>query len=257
MNLPRTRLAAIMAEQRLAGTDGLGPPGFTLATLKQMFFQNRNLVGELLRDPLVAACRGGGADLAPACDVLAAWDTRADAASRGAVLFREILRGLGPGVFANPFDKNDPLGTPNGLAVDRVDVPGAIRGAMQDLGAKGIALDVPLGDLQYEVRGSEKLPMSGCPDTEGCFNILTTSRSAQGVYRPFTGSSFVMAAELTRDGPRGHAVLRYSQSENPRSEHYADQTRLYAQERWLPLRFTDRQIKADPGFTHAKVRGRR
>ena len=99
--------------------------------------------------------------------------------------------------------------------------------------------------------------MSGCPDTEGCFNVLTTSRSGQGVYRPFTGSSFVMAAELTRDGPRGHAVLRYSQSENPRSEHYADQTRLYAQERWLPLRFTDRQIKADPGFTHAKVRGRR
>ena len=32
--LPRTRLAAIMAEQRLAGTDGLGPPGFTLDNLR-------------------------------------------------------------------------------------------------------------------------------------------------------------------------------------------------------------------------------
>ena len=33
--LPRTRLAAIMAEQRLAGTDGLGPPGFTLDNLRR------------------------------------------------------------------------------------------------------------------------------------------------------------------------------------------------------------------------------
>jgi acyl-homoserine-lactone acylase len=257
VNLPRTRMAAIMAEQRLAGTDGLGAPGFTLATLQEMFFQNRNLTAELLRDPLVAACRAGGPDVAPACDVLAAWDTRADATSRGAVLFREVLRRLGAGVFANPFDRNDPLGTPNGLATDRVDVPAAIRGAMQDLQAKGIALDVPLGDLQYEVRGSERLPMSGCPDSEGCFNILTTSRSEQGVYRPYTGSSFVMAAELTANGPRGRAILRYSQSENPRSAHYADQTRLYARERWLPLRFTERQIKADPQYTRARVSGRR
>ena len=226
VGLPRTRLAAIMAEQRLAGTDGLGPPGFTLSTLQRMFFADRNLTAELLRDPLVAACRGGGADLAPACDVLAAWDTRADPASRGEVLFREIWRRLGVGAFANPFDKNDPLGTPNGLAADRVDVPGAIRAAMQDLQAKGIALDVPLGDLQYEQRGSERLPMSGCGDDEGCFNILTVRRDERGAYRPFTGSSFVMAAELTRDGPRGRAILRYSQSENPRSRHFADQTRL-------------------------------
>ena len=59
--------------------------------------------------------------------------------------------------------------------------------------------------------------MSGCPDTEGCFNILTTRRDDAGVYQPYTGSSFVMAAELTDDGPRGSAILRYSQSENPRS----------------------------------------
>ena len=203
--VPRTRLAAIMAEQRLAGTDGLGPPGFTLDNLRAMFFSNRHLIGELLRDPLVAACRGGGADLAAACDVLAAWDLRADAASRGAVLFREVWRRLRRPrrPFATPFSKADPLGTPNGLATDRVDVPAAIRAAVQDLQSKGIALDVPLGDLQYEVRGDERLPMSGCPDNEGCFNILTTRRDEQGVYEPYTGSSFVMAAELTDKGPRG------------------------------------------------------
>jgi acyl-homoserine-lactone acylase len=256
--LPRTRLAAIMAEQRLAGTDGLGPPGFTLANLRAAFFSNRHLIGELLRDPLVAACRGGGADLAPACDVLAAWDLRADAGSRGAVLFREVWRRLGGGAaFATPFSKDDPLGTPNGLATDRVDVPAAIRAAVQDLASKGIALDVALGDLQYELRGDERLPMSGCPDSEGCFNILTTHRNERGVYEPYTGSSFVMAVALTGRGPRGRAILRYSQSENPESRHYADQTRLYAQERWLPLRFTEREIRSDPEYARKLVTGRR
>ena len=258
VNLPRTRLAAMMAEQRLAGTDGLGPPGFTLADLRALFFSNRNLAGELVRDPLVAACRGGGADLAAACDVLAAWDLRADAGSRGAVLFREVWRALGgAAAFATPFSKEDPLGTPSGLATDRLDVPGAIRAALLDLQAKGIALDTPLGDLQYEQRGGERLPMSGCSDSEGCFNILTARRNEQGVYQPYTGSSFVMAAELTDNGPRGHAILRYSQSEDPASPHFADQTRLYAQERWLPLRFTERAIRNDPAYSRKRVTGRR
>jgi acyl-homoserine-lactone acylase len=174
------------------------------------------------------------------------------------VLFREVWRQLGgPSVFATPFSKADPLGTPNGLATDRIDVPAAIRAAVQDLRSKGIALDVPLGDLQYEARGDERLPMSGCSEQEGCFNILTTSRDERGVYRPYTGSSFVMAAELGRSGPRGRAILRYSQSENPLSPHSADQTRLYAQERWLPMRFTERQIRSDPAYRRTRVTGRR
>jgi acyl-homoserine-lactone acylase len=256
--LPRTRLAAIQAEQRLAGTDGLGSPGFTLANLRKVFFRNRNMSAELVRDELVAACRAGGADIAAACDVLAAWDTRADATSRGEVLFREVWRNLGAAAaFAVPFSTADPLGTPNTLATSRVDVPGAIRTAMADLAAKGIALDVPLGDVQFEERGDKDYPMSGCAEFEGCFNILTTKRDEQGIYRPYTGSSFVMAAELTRKGPRGSAILRYSQSENPRSPHYADQTRLYSRERWLPLRFTERQISSDPGYTRERVSGRR
>jgi len=262
VNLPRTRLAAMMAEQRLAGTDGLGPAGFTLGTLQAMFFGNRNLTAELVRDPLLAACRGGGADLAAACDVLAAWDLKADAGSRGAVLYREVWRRLREagglaGPWATPFAKADPLGTPNGLAADRIDVPGALRAAVADLMAKGIALDVALGDVQYEQRGGERLPMSGCPDAEGCFNVLTALRDEQGTYRPYTGSSFVMAAALTARGPRGRAILRYSQSENPRSAHYADQTRMYAGERWLRLRFTERQIRADPEYERVRVTGRR
>ena len=161
---------------------------------------------------------------------------------------RSGARSAGPAAFATPFSKADPLGTPNGLATDRVDVPAAIRAAVQDLQAKGIALDVPLGELQYELRGDERLPMSGCPDLEGCFNILTSRRDEQGVYQPYTGSSFVMAAELTDERPARPARSCATRSPRTRARaHFADQTRLYAQERWLPLRFTERADPDRPG----------
>ena len=54
---------------------------------------------------------------------------------------------------------------------------------------------------------------------------------------------------------RGRAILSYSQSENPRSEHYADQTRLFSQKRWLPMRFTERQIRNDPDYERTVVTG--
>ncbi len=259
--LLRTRLGLTLAEQRLAGTDGLGPAGFTLDTLQQVMFGNRNLSAELARDTTVSACQASGrADLAEACTVLAAWDTRADVGSRGAVLWREYWSRLqGAGVpWTVAYDPNDPVNTPR--AIDGADprVLTALTGAVEDLRGKGIALDVPLGDLQAEPRGSERIPIHGCSEGEGCFNIVTTDRDAQGRYDPRTGASFIMTAAFDASGvPRGEAVLSYSQSENPRSTHYADQTRLYSQEQWLPMRFTEKQIRSDPEYRRTVVTGRR
>ena len=259
--LLRTRLAMTLAEQRLAGTDGLGPPGFTLPTLQQVMFGNRNLSAELARDTTVSACQASGrADLAEACTVLAAWDTRADIGSRGAVLWREYWTRLsGAGVpWTVAYDPADPVGTPR--AIDGADpkVLTALTGAVEDLRAKGIALDVPLGDLQAEPRGSERIPIHGCSEGEGCFNIVSTERDDQGRYDPFTGASFIMTAAFDTGGTvRGEAVLSYSQSENPESPHYADQTRLYSQKQWLPMRFTEQQIRSDPEYERTVVTGRR
>ena len=259
--LLRTRLGLLQAEQRLSGTDGLGAPGFTLASLQQVMFANRNLSAEIARDATVAACRASArADLAEACAVLAAWDTRADIDSRGAVLWREYwLRLAGAGVpWTTVYDPNDPVFTPNGIDTSSPKLLAALTGAVEDLRAKGIALDVPLGGLQAEPRGNERIPIHGCSELEGCFNIITTERDAQGRYDPFTGSSFVMTAAFDARGRvRGQAILSYSQSENPRSRHSADQTRLFSQKRWLPMRFTERQIRSDPDYERMVVTARR
>jgi acyl-homoserine-lactone acylase len=256
--LLRTRLALTMAEQRMAGTDGLGRRGFTLATLQELFYGDRNLSAELARDATVAACRASGRpDLAEACDVLARWDLRADVDSRGAVLWREYW-GRVSAAWAVPFDPRDPVGTPRGFATPAPASVAALSDAVSDLRAKGIALDVPLGDLQAEPRGNRRIPIPGCTEAEGCFNIITAPRDSQGRYDPVTGSSFVMTAAFDERGrPRGQAILSYSQSENPRSPHYADQTRMFSQERWLTMRFTEREIRSDPNFRRRVVRGRR
>ena len=67
-----------------------------------------------------------------------------------------------------------------------------------------------------------------------------------------------MAAGFDAKGrPHGSSILSYSQSENPDSPFYADQTRLFSQEKWLPMRFTERDIKADPAYSKRVVTGRR
>jgi len=256
--LLRTRLALTMAEQRLDGSDGLGPAGFTLRTLQQVMFGNRNLSAELARDATVAACTASGRpDLAEACAVLAAWDLRADTDSRGAVLWREYWGRVGA-AWATPFDPLNPVNTPRGFVQTNPAILTALTAAVEDLRAKRIALDIPLGDLQAELRGNDRIPIHGCTEAEGCFNIIGVDRDERGRYDPVTGSSFVMTAAFDRRGrPRGQAILSYSQSENPRSPHYDDQTRLFSQKRWLTMRFTERQIRSDPNYRRTVVTGRR
>ena len=58
-------------------------------------------------------------------------------------------------------------------------------------------------------------------------------------------------------GPIAAALLAVVRVGAPPSPYFADQTRLYAQERWLSLRFTERAIRNDPAYTRERVTGRR
>ncbi|NNF67983.1 MAG: hypothetical protein HKM98_10780 [Gammaproteobacteria bacterium] len=44
-------------------------------------------------------------------------------------------------------------------------------------------------------------------------------------------------------------MLSYSQSSDPDSPNYADQTALYSQKQWVRLPFTDAEIEADSNFS--------
>ncbi|MCO5996234.1 acylase [Actinoallomurus rhizosphaericola] len=261
----RTRLGLDMVKQRLAGTDGLGPRGFDLTTLRRTMLGDRDLSAELLRDQLVAYCRehptltatdGSPVDVRDACRVLAAWDSRTDPGSRGAVLWREFLNGASsPALFRTPFDPAHPVTTPRDLNTADPAVGRALADAVQRMASLRVPLDEPLGAAQRYAG----IAIPGCPGGEGCFNAIypaSPDLQANGTYPDVTsGSSFIMAVSLTPAGPRASTILTYSESANPNSPHHTDQTRLFSAKQWVPDRFTDADITADPAYRTTRVTG--
>ncbi|WP_037677039.1 penicillin acylase family protein, partial [Streptomyces afghaniensis] len=74
---------------------------------------------------------------------------------------------------------------------------------------------------------------------------------------PF-GSSHLQAVGW--DGgrcPVARTLLTYSQSSNPDSPHFADQTRLFAGERWVTSRFCEKDILSSPKLKVVRVHERR
>lgn len=268
---PRPRVSLDMIARRLSGSDGLGPRGFTLDTLSATVRSKRNYTFELLRQDLAALCRahpvmstaaGERVDVRAACRTLTAWDGRATLDGEGAILWREFYTGMErptkPGEpiwrwWRVPFDPDHPLTTPRGLKRDAPEVRQALAEAVKAFEDGGMPLT--LTPRQAQRYGANPIP--GCTEAEGCFDrVRMRGRLTGGRYPDVdTGSSFMMAVELTPDGPRTRTILTYSLSANPSSPHHADQTALFARGGWVTERFTEAEIKADPRLRVTTVRG--
>ncbi|MCM2390015.1 penicillin acylase family protein [Streptomyces albipurpureus] len=254
----RAQLGLRMIDQRADGTDGLGAPGFTGATLRASMLGNRVLSAETGRDDVVGMCRahprmtttdGKEVDVRQACTILARWDTRADTGSRGAALWAafldRLLRSGGPDTWHRvPYDPAEPLTTPRGIKGDDARVQRALADTVQDFAARGLPADTRLGAVQKWAG----IPLPGCTGRRGCFNIVDAGPGSGSGTPPAGafGTSFLMAVELTPSGPRAHTLLTYGQSANPASPHYSDQTRLFTRKRWVTERFTAAEIASDP-----------
>lgn len=247
----RTRMGLKMVEDRLAASDGLGGPMFDLESLQAVMYSNRQLGAEEARDDLVARCRleptvvvsGVTVDLTEACDVLEVWDLRDNLGSRGAHVWRQFASNGGL-VWTVPFDVNDPVNTPRQLSMTSPTVMTALGNAVRTMQSNGIPLDARLGDVQGVTRQGERIPLHGGSGGAGQFNVITTGSLGPGGWTSVsTGSSWIMTVYFTDDGPRSAGVLTYSQSTNPESPHFADQTRLYSQYGWEDLYFTDAAVE--------------
>ncbi|MEU3889682.1 penicillin acylase family protein [Streptomyces sp. NPDC029041] len=250
--------------------------GLTVRDLQRQQFANRVPAGDLAADDVARACSalpGGAAtgsdgttvDVSAACGVLKAWDRTMDTGSRGALLFDRFWRRLEQAVPAErlwkvPFSAADPVRTPNTLNTQAAGFPAALADAVAELRSAGIALDAPLGAHQFVVRGGERLPVPGGAGRLGVWNVLEpTWDAAGGGYTevPF-GSSHLQAVGW--DGSRcpvARTLLTYSQSSNPKSPHFADQTRLFSGEKWVASRFCEKDIASSPKLKVVRVHERR
>jgi acyl-homoserine-lactone acylase len=269
----RTRIGLIMTQARVSGTDGLGPAGFTVKGMENMVFSNRQYAGELWRDPLVALCRSLPGGLAPtssgipvaagdACSVLAHWDRHENLDSHGAVLFRRFVdHAMGDKLspFSQPFNVNDPVHTPSGLNTGDPGVSIALGDAIQDLEGAHIPLDATPGDAQAVVHDGVRIPIHGGPgDPNGEFNAIGAGFTPGKGFGPILGGSSFVQVVSWNNGPcpTGGSILTYSQSDNPASPHFDDQTKLFSQKRWVPDRFCMTSVLRDTKRTMVLERAR-
>ncbi len=261
---PRARLGFTMIRERLNGTDGRPGRVFTLEQLQETVFNNRQYLGELVRDPLVAACKqtplvpvdGVIVDVSQACGVLEAWDLHANLDSRGAHLFREFVNAAFSSAtfWQDLFDASKPVDTPRVMNPVDPNIRIGLGRAVKKLRDAGIALDAPLGQVQRAVRGTTTIPIHGGSEA-GMFNyILSPFDAAKGGYPDTTyGSSFVITATFDGIGqPRAASILTYSLSTDPQSPWFGDQTQLYSRKEWVPMRLTPSAVAAglvQPAYT--------
>ena len=256
----RTRYGIRLIQQRLAGSDGLPGKRFTLSALRRLWQRDDSEAGILLADQLADLCDAHPmvtlpdttvVDVSAACPVLRNWNADARLDSKGAWLF-ELWWANSGSVFSDPFDPAHPLTTPNQLDPSAANIQ-ALGLAVKSLEDAGLPLDATMRQAQFFPDKGKRIPIPGCDS--GCYVAIYGSvnpagdSAAQGVPvrygQVLEGSSTVMQVELTQKGPRGATVLTYSESENPRSPHHADQTRLYSKRKWIPLTFTAKQIRRD------------
>ncbi|RZS36859.1 acyl-homoserine-lactone acylase [Herbihabitans rhizosphaerae] len=265
----RTQQSIVAAQRRLAGVDGLPGKGFDGDTMREVLFRDDSRNAELARTDTVAMCKGFLGGLAPfsgglinvseACPVLENWDGSFRADSRGSVLFQRFWTHIGlikfagaslPGPWKDGFDPKDPVNTPRKLATDRPDVWLAFGNAVNDLRAAGIPLAAPLSDGQSVTRNGKRIPIHGGQGQLGVLNVITPLWDPKAGYPEIRhGSSFIQVTHFGDGAPSAHSVLTYSQSTDPTSPHYADQTELFSAGKWVPERFTEEQINASPELT--------
>ena len=270
----RTRIGLIEVQARIDGTDGLGPAGFTLADMQHLDLSDLDYSAVLTRRALVRMCRsfqaaggyaptsgGGKVRIGAACTTLARWDLRWDTGQRGAVLFGAFWNFAfagGPSIWTHPFEISDPVRTPYGLNTSNPTVRTALGDAISLLDTEHIALNATLGSVQYVTYHGSHIPIHGGPgDPDGIYNAISVGDfPGDSLTAPDQGSSFIQVVTWNDTAcPVGATILTYSESSNPASPHYADQTTLFSHKQWLPDRFCPAQIMTDPQLQVTTVTG--
>lgn len=285
---PRTQQNALtLLGEPDAGVDELDLETFSLAEVQGALFANVSRTAVALKDEVVARCEGSSPS--EACATLAAWDGRDDLDSPGAPLWREFMSQYAAddvldagALWAEPFDPARPLETPSGLVAAPASGPDPVLAALDAAAAsltdRGFTVDATLEELQFALPKPGRLPVPGGTFRDGTMNIIgvgsnsssteptpeagetasdTSSLSDEG-YEIGFGSSFIMVVEFGDDGPTAEAILTYSQSGDPESPQFSDQTEaLFGQETWRPVLYTDEAIAADPDLDEYTVTGER
>jgi acyl-homoserine-lactone acylase len=257
---PRTRMGITAVEE------GLG--SFTRGRMQDLLFSDRSFVGERETEAVARMCAalpgglaptadGGAVPVGDACTALSEWDGTMKVTSRGALLFERFWSRVGAqDPWLVPFDPADPVDTPNTLDTADPSVAVALGETIAELRAAGIEPDSPLGENHYVVRNGERIPIHGGHNSHGVLNMITpTWDPTAGDVEVVHGSSHIQVVSYTGGRcPDAATLLTFSQSANQASPHFADQTKLFSDGKWVRSRFCERDILSSPSLKVVRLR---
>ncbi|GAB3926003.1 acylase [Mucilaginibacter myungsuensis] len=158
--------------------------------------------------------------------VLSKWDRSADNDSRGTILFANWVTNLNNFKYTVPWDRNDPMNTPKGIA-DKAAALTALEKAANYVKTTFGALDTPWGDYLHVKRGNVDLPGNGAGDFAGIFRVASTSRVGPTRAVVSSGDSYVGVLEFG-DKVKAKVLVSYGNSSQKNSPHNGDQLKLFS-----------------------------
>ena len=143
----------------------------------------------------------------------------------------------------------------------------SLSDAVEALNAAGVALDAPWGEVQFDARlahtedGTDddtadredatepadpvRIPIHGGDGSMGVYGAISSSLREGGYSLIGSGNSYMQAVTWDdTDCPVADTLLAPSQSSDPASAHFRDQTELYSRKQWVRFPFCADQIEA-------------
>ena len=178
--------------------------------------------------------------------VLENWDRKADADSKGMVLFfnwASKFNVLQPSNYVTGWDPRNPENTPDGLS-DPARAVYLLEVAAEEVETKFGRLDVPWGDF-YRINHSGKdLPANGIGGNLGVFRVASPGGADGDHMYVGSGDSWVAVIEFG-EKVRAKVLLSYGNATQTDSPHNGDQLELFSRKELRDAWITKTEIKAN------------
>ncbi|SAH99273.1 beta-lactam antibiotic acylase [Bordetella ansorpii] len=204
-------------------------------------------------DPAAPPAASEASDIGAACRILRTWSGAADAQARGALLWeaywQRLSRVPARRLYARPFSAEDPLHTPGAPTLPRDELRRLLAQALDDLRARAIAPDDPLGAHRYVQLGGQTVPLFGGCEDSGYFTIACPARGAQAMSAAAYGNSYLQLVYFDAQGVHARTMLAHGQQDSALAGGPGgDSVRRHAQRTWLDFPYADADIARDPAL---------
>ncbi len=178
--------------------------------------------------------------------ILENWDRKADADSRGMVLFYNWARKFNVWRQSNytiAWDNKNPETTPDGIS-DPSRAVHLLEVAATEIETKFGRLDIPWGDYYRINYNGNDLPANGIDGSMGVFRVASPGGADDDHMYVGSGDSWVGVIEF---GDEVHAkvLLSYGNATQSDSPHNGDQLELFSRKELRDAWFTEAEVKAN------------